>query len=82
MKGKQRAGKPMCSGAELCPGGRWRPLGASWPQLRDTQLPVSREGPFHRRDPPCLQLGHKGALGPRHSTLFPDKSSALCLCNI
>ena len=61
--------------------GNWLPLGASRSQLRDTQLPVSREGPFHRRDPHCLQLGHKAALGPQHSTLFPDKTSALCLCN-
>lgn len=79
-EGEAESVKPMCSGAELCPGG-WRPLGASWPQLRDTQLPVSSEGPFHRREPHCLQQGHRAALGPRHSTLFPDKTSGLCLCN-
>ena len=29
-----------------------------------------------------LSSRHRAALGPRHSTLFPDKTSGLCLCNI
>ena len=63
VKGKQRAGKPMCSGAELCPQGTLAPSGGLAVTAQGHTTPCEQGGAISQKRPSLPPAGAQSSPG-------------------